>query len=206
MADFDVFLSHDDRGYAEPRWWQDLERPAPEEPRWPHPNRPRTNVDWYEAVAFTRWLTARLGLPEGSIRLPTELEWEKAARGEKGPVYPWGNEYQAGFANVDETYGEKRGPRYLEQATAVGVSPKDRSRFGVQDMAGNVWEWCLNKADDLEAVAPDTSGASRAVRGGSRVHDPGHARAVNRRRHLPVGRSEHRGFRLLSSVPIEPVR
>ena len=74
----------DDNGYAEPRWWQELNRPEPEASRWTQPNRPRTNVDWYEAVAFSRWLNARLGLPEGSIRLPTELEWEKAARGEKG--------------------------------------------------------------------------------------------------------------------------
>ena len=53
-------------------------------------------------MAFTRWLNARLELPEGSIRLPTELEWEKAARGERGLAYPWGEEYWSGFANVDD--------------------------------------------------------------------------------------------------------
>ena len=68
-AQYRTFL--DDGGYQETRWWRDLERPQPQEPRWPQPNRPRTNVDWYEAVAFGRWLNARLGLPEGSIRLPT---------------------------------------------------------------------------------------------------------------------------------------
>jgi formylglycine-generating enzyme required for sulfatase activity len=71
-AQYRTFI--DDGGYYEPLWWRDLECPKPEAPRWPQPNRPRTNVDWYEGVAFTRWLTARLGLPEGSIRLPTELE------------------------------------------------------------------------------------------------------------------------------------
>lgn len=114
-----------------PRWWTDLERPEPEQPRWPQPNRPQTNLDWYEAVAFTRWFNARLGLAEGSIRLPTELEWEweKAARGEQGLTYPWGNDYESGFANVDETE-TKQGPWYLKQTTAVGVGEHVRSTHG----------------------------------------------------------------------------
>ena len=77
-------------------------------------------------MVFGRWLNARLGLPEGSIRLPTELEWEKAARGEKGLGYPWGNEYQSGFANVDETYGEKKGPCPVSRARA-GLHQTNRS-------------------------------------------------------------------------------
>lgn len=64
---------------------------------------------WYEAVAFTRWLAAFFGVSEGSVRLPTEVEWEKAARGPEDLVYPWGNEYQSGFANIDETE-HKDGP------------------------------------------------------------------------------------------------
>ncbi|MGR9108232.1 MAG: formylglycine-generating enzyme family protein, partial [Gammaproteobacteria bacterium] len=69
-------------GYEEARWWKDLVKPKPEASRWPQANRPKTNVDWYEAVAFCRWLSAMLELKEDTIRLPTEQEWEKAARGE----------------------------------------------------------------------------------------------------------------------------
>jgi hypothetical protein len=197
----------DDGGYDEPRWWRDLERPEPASPRWPQANRPRTNVDWYEAVAFTRWLNARLGLPEGSIRLPTELEWEKVARGTEGRTYPWGAEYRSGFANVDETeYGTRKSGWHLEQTTAVGLYPHGRSPYGVEDLAGTVWEWCLNKYDDEEAVAPDTSDAPRAVRGGSWDDDPDAAGAGNRLGDPPRYRNVNQGFRLLSSVPVEPVR
>lgn len=58
-AQYQTFI--DDGGYDEPHWWTDLRRPEPQAPRWSQPNRPRTDVDWYECVAFTRWLNARLG-------------------------------------------------------------------------------------------------------------------------------------------------
>ena len=208
-AQYQCFI--DDGGYDEDRWWRDLERPEPAKPRWPQGNRPRTDVDWYEAVAFCRWLTARLALPEDSVRLPTELEWEKAARGEQGLDYPWGGEYRSGFANVDETdrYGiakSKAGPWFLEQTTAVGVYPHGRSPYGVEDLAGTVWEWCLNKFDDLDAMNADTSGASRALRGGSWYNHPRLARGVSRNGVHPGFRSGRGGFRVLSSVPIDAVR
>lgn len=60
----------DDGGYREARWWRDLKKPKPSKPTWQQANRPRTDVDRYGAVAFTRWLTAQLGLAEGAIRLP----------------------------------------------------------------------------------------------------------------------------------------
>lgn len=151
---FQTFI--DDGGYREDRWWRDLKRPDPEGPRWPQPNRPRTDVDWYEAVALTRWLTARLGLAEGSVRLPTEVEWEKAARGPKRLVYPWGDEYRSGFANIDETL-RNEGPWNLEQTTAVGMYPHGRSASGVEDLSGTVWEWCLNKSGQPDVSFADTS-------------------------------------------------
>jgi formylglycine-generating enzyme required for sulfatase activity len=107
---------------------------------------------------------------------------------------------------VDETYGDKKGPWYLEQTTAVGLYPQGRSPYGVEDLAGTVWEFCLNKYDDLAARAPDTSGASRAVRGGSWHYYPSFARAADRRIPRPDYRGGDGGLRLLSSVPIEPVR
>ncbi|WP_200284610.1 SUMF1/EgtB/PvdO family nonheme iron enzyme [Rhabdochromatium marinum] len=202
-AQYQTFI--DDRGYEEPRWWEDLKRPKRQDSTWPQSNRPRTDLDWYEAVAFTRWLNARLGLPEGSLRLPTELEWEKAARGEQGRIYPWGAKYRSGHANVDEK-GEDVGQWYLEQTTAVGLYPHGCSPYGVDDLAGNVWEWCLNKHDDVASIAPDKSGDRRALRGGSWIYDPDFARAIYRFRTPPGFRDLNGGFRLLSSVPIEPVR
>jgi len=195
-----------DNQQPERDWWRDLKRSKAAKPSWTQGNRPRTDVDWYEAVAFTRWLNARLGLPDGTLRLPTELEWEKAARGAQGLEYPWGQGYRAGYANVDER-GAGVGDWYLAQTTAVGLYPQGRSPYGVEDLAGTVWEWCLNKHEDLGAIAPDSSGASRAVRGGSWNYYPVDARAASRSWSLPGGRLGYfRGFRLLSSVPIAPVR
>lgn len=73
-AQYQTFI--DDDGYDDDRWWHGPEKPKPESSNWPQSNRPRTNVDWYEAVAFTRWLAVRLGLEIAAIRLPTEIEWE----------------------------------------------------------------------------------------------------------------------------------
>jgi hypothetical protein len=89
----------DPQGFANAEWWESLaERfEEPEEPARSEGNHPRETVSWYEAVAFCRWLSARVGLP---VRLPTEWEWEKAACGTDGRGYPWGDGYGAGFANI----------------------------------------------------------------------------------------------------------
>ncbi|MFM8441990.1 MAG: formylglycine-generating enzyme family protein, partial [Methylococcus sp.] len=196
---FQAFI--DDGGYQNNRWWRELRQPEPEASRWPQGNRPRTNVDWYEAVAFTRWLGERLGLPEGALRLPTETEWERAARGAAGRVYPWGNEYRPGYANVNETM-LKDGPWSLGQTTAVGLYPQGASPEGVEDLSGTVWEWCLNRYDDPDDTRVDASGDLRALRGGSWNYDPDMALASVRYRLPPAGRNINYGFRVLSSVPM----
>ena len=182
--------------------WKDLQQPKPKESTWPQGNRPRTDVDWYEANAFTRWLSAVSGM---EIRLPTEQEWEKAARGEHGLIYPWGNEYRSGFANIDEK-SSNVGPWYLQQTTAVGLYPEGRSPYQVEDMSGTVWEWCLNKYAQPDMTKADTSGDSRVVRGGSWINIQGYARADDRYWLNPDLRDSYRGFRVLSVVPIHAVR
>jgi len=94
-------------------------------------NHPVVNVDWYDARAFCQWLGAKTGL---AYRLPTEVEWEKAARGSSGLGWPWGNDFKAGKCN-----GQELGFR---GTTPVGMFPEGASPYGVMDMAGNVWEWC----------------------------------------------------------------
>jgi formylglycine-generating enzyme required for sulfatase activity len=180
-------------------WWKGLQQPEPEKSSWPQGNRPRTDVNWYEAVAYTRWLSAALGLQEGTIRLPTEAEWEKAARGEDGRAYPWGEDYQSGFANIDETLGGK-GRWNLDQTTAVGLYPQGRSPYGVEDMAGTVWEWCWNEHGQPEVVGSKNGDRPRVLRGGSWINNSDNARANNRNRNDPDNRNNNIGFRLLSSA------
>ncbi len=108
---FQAFVDAPD-GFRNDEWWRGLaERETePGGQTWPIANRPREKVTWYAAVAFCRWLNARLPFAlrergpggEGIIRLPTEQEWEKAARGVDRRGYPWGNGYRSGYANVNE--------------------------------------------------------------------------------------------------------
>jgi len=185
-------------GYRDERWWADLVRPQPAESSWSHSNRPRANVDWYEAVAFGRWLSAQRG---DEVRLPTEEEWERAARGRGGRDYPWSQAYRTGYANVDELRGGA-GKWYLQRTTAVGVYPYAASVEGVLDLAGNVWEWCLNKYYHSEQITADTSGDKRVLCGGSWGDDPRSARGSWRREFLADYRGDFHGFRLVSSAPI----
>jgi formylglycine-generating enzyme required for sulfatase activity len=173
-------------------------RQSPKESPWSQANRPRATVSWYEAVAFCRWLSQQLGY---EVRLPTEQEWEMAARSSDGREYPWGVGYRTGYANVDEK-NMKAGPSNLKQITAVGLYPQGASPYGIMDMAGNVLEWCLNKYDTPEDTAIDKTKESRVLRGGSWLFDPEDARAAYRFRNLPGFRSHDGGFRVVCVSPI----
>ena len=196
-AQFQAFVD-DPEGYRDPHWWDRLaERfEQPEAPWWSYTNHPRETVNWYEAVAFCAWLSDRFGT---KISLPTEQEWEKAARGTDGNEYPWGNDYISGYANINETSGNA-GKHYLQQTTAVGLYPQGRSPYGVMDLAGNVWEWCLNKYDEPE----DTSIGGkypRVLRGGSWSFNQVYARATVRHVNVPGLRSSIIGFRVCCLSP-----
>lgn len=195
---FEAFLNAQD-GYTDDRWWAGLANPdrRSQSPRWSEPNHPRETVSWYEAMAFCSWLSHRLGF---EVRLPTEKEWERAARGTDGREYPWGNGYKAGFANINEKHG-KVGPDYLQRTSAVGIYPQGASVEGVMDLAGNVWEWCLNEYANPKRT--QRSGTDpRALRGGSWSFDRVDARAAFRLVFHPFGRFVGIGFRVVSSSPI----
>lgn len=197
-AQYDAFL-HAPDGYADDRWWAGLTDPdrRGERPRWSEPNHPRERVSWYEAMAFCAWLSHRLGF---AVRLPAEEEWERAARGTDGREYPWGNGYKAGFANINETY-KKAGPHYLEQTSAVGIYPQGASAEGAMDLAGNVWEWCVN--EHAKPKRTQRSGTEpRVLRGGSWFNHQDYARAAYRLAYHPDLRGGHFGFRVVCSSPI----
>ena len=181
-------------GYQSNEWWEGLRKPnSPPSHHWTEGNRPVESVDWYESIAFCRWLSAHTGK---EIRLPTEQEWEKGARGTDGREYPWGNVYQIGFANINETYYDSMisklfSPKrfYLRQTTAVGIYPQGQSPYGLMDMAGNIWEWCLNEYD--------ASGTSRVLRGDAWINDARDVRSAPRLYSTPGIRNYDVGFRLV---------
>ncbi|MCP5191426.1 MAG: SUMF1/EgtB/PvdO family nonheme iron enzyme, partial [Pseudomonadales bacterium] len=176
------------------------------EQRFPFANHPRENVSWYQAMAFCRWLTARLHageLPAGEltgdvgqyeITLPHEYEWEVAARWLNSDVfdrlYPWGPEFDAAKANTAEGG--------IRQTTAVGIYPAGQNAtLGLYDLSGNVWEWCRNKYKDPDDEAVDGSNAWRVLRGGSWGYGADDARAAYRDGNNPAARSGISGFRLV---------
>jgi formylglycine-generating enzyme required for sulfatase activity len=165
------------------------------------PNHPRVNVTWYEAYAFCQWLSKQHPDYKGA-RLPTEAEWEKAARGTDGRRYSWGDEFDAGRCNTDETG--------IGQTSAVGMFPSGASPYGALDLSGNVWEWTTSNwgesysepdfkypynPDDGRDDVSAGSRVLRVLRGGSFINDQRYARAAFRDRNRPFDRYFFNGFR-----------
>ncbi len=172
---------------TQPSYWNDK--------KWNTLTHPVVGVSWYEAEAFSKW---------ANCRLPSEAEWEKAARGSSigsgdGRKYPWGDEKpNKNLANYGSLFGGK--------TTPVGnYSPAGDSPYGCVDMAGNVWEWCANWFDVYpggdESVSDRFGEKYKVLRGGSWYLSNVNLRVANRYSNLPDLTYDNFGFRCLLSLP-----
>jgi len=196
-AQYGRFLA--EAGHREPPRWSDA--------RFSGPEQPVVTVSWDDARAFCRWLGGRAGL---EVDLPTEARWERAARGEDGRRYPWGDE------EPDETrvvFGRSRDKGTTEP---VGSRPAGRGAYGHLDLAGNVWEWCLDDCDTgayarragevVEDPRCRVEGqGSRIGRGGSWLNAAESLRSAFRYWRPAGGRLDNIGFRVCAA-PASTVR
>ncbi len=170
-------------------------------------NLPVENVSWEDVQEFIRQLNVKEG--SGHYRLPTEAEWEYAARGSDGRIYPWKGDFDPERLKFCDPNCQSwwKWPFGKKTTTApVGSYPNGQSPFGVHDMAGNVWEWVQDwfgpyTADAALNPAGPSSGVERVCRGGGwRDQAEEFFRMTHRRRCPPRDRSDDRGFRLFRDI------
>ncbi|MCA9992704.1 MAG: SUMF1/EgtB/PvdO family nonheme iron enzyme, partial [Anaerolineales bacterium] len=170
--------------FHQPEFWDDS--------RFNHPAQPVVGVSWFEAQAYCAWLAAQTGQ---AYRLPTEVEWEAAARGRAGRAYAYGQAYDAAHCNTFESH--------IRRTTPVGVYPGGQTPEGIADLSGNVWEWTSSEyrpyrydpADGREEL--EDAAARRVLRGGSWSDDADLAPAASRVSFTPAYRGGNFGFRLV---------
>jgi formylglycine-generating enzyme required for sulfatase activity len=162
---------------------------------------PVVDISWEAADALAAWR---------GCRLPTEAEWEFAARGTDGRQYPWGDDPDLSKTNGDDGVGPFTVPDGSKDGFAglapVGMFPEGASPFGVLDMAGNVWEW----VEDWYAPYPDSAvtdyhgpddGERKVLRGGSYIASMPNHRTFHRAYRPPTGFADDMGFRCVRSYP-----
>ncbi len=166
---------------------------------------PVVYVSHLDAVKYCLWLSTR---ERKKYRLPSEAEWEYAARGTDGRKYPWGNhEHRGDLANFADrntvfAWSDRDIDDGYPESSPVGAFPFGASPFGIEDLAGNVWEWCLDYFEPYRGVAKvnphgPTSGAKRVMRGGSWKSRFGSLRATCRNSNVPNYSCNDLGFRIV---------
>ena len=173
-------------GVNSPSDWKAMNQPA-------YQKRPVANVDWADAAAYCKW---------AGKRLPTEAEWEKAARGTDGRLYPWGNDPPT---QRQANYGKTKSNNHGALAP-VGTLEDGKSPYGIYDMAGNVWEWVSDwYGDDYYRSSPSqnptgpSSGESKVLRGGSWDSSQQQLRSTLRYFHRSGHRHKDYGFRCVKT-------
>jgi formylglycine-generating enzyme required for sulfatase activity len=188
---YEMFLQAQEK-YREPRFWRDRKYNQPEQPV--------VGMSWLEAREFCRWLSERSGR---RIELPTEAQWERAARGDDGRKYPWGDQ------EPDETRAHY-GKYWEDVPLPVGSLPAGRGPYGHLDLAGNVWELCRDEwrkyaykkqgglavALEVPGKLDGNPGEGRACRGGSLGVEPSDLRSAHRGRVRADDRFPLVGFRV----------
>jgi formylglycine-generating enzyme required for sulfatase activity len=154
---------------------------------------PVTDVSWDDAGAYAKW---------AGLSLPTEAQWEKAARGPKGLVYPWGDEWDKDKCRNSANKGN-------DTTATVWEYPNGTGGYGTMQQSGNVWEWCADwyeadyygKSPAKDPEGPN-GGSDRVIRGGDwNGDDASIFRGANRGYRGPAHRNDFRGFRLVRNSP-----
>ena len=204
-AEFALFIQAG--GYEDDQWWEPeaasdwLRGEKSRQPwRWndpefSNPAQPVVGINWYEARAYCVWLATQ---SKTSFRLPTEAEWEAAARGKQGRRYAYGSKFDAARSNTFESH--------IGRTTPVGIFPEGETPEGIADLCGNVWEWTSSAylgypyEWSLEREDPArTDVQDRVLRGSSWDHDQDFVRAVYRDWSSPKYRDYSIGFRVVSA-------
>lgn len=208
---FKSFVLAED-GYSCDKWWTEAglewrdQNSVPPTLDYLSKNMPQNCVTWYEALAFCRWISDKT---KTIIRLPSEAEWEYAAKGTKNYQFVWGNELELNHANVKENN--------LNSPSPVGcfLSPvKGHDNVNIYDMNGNIWEWCSSIVEDDQGnkfTYPYNANDGReneelgdhyfrATRGGYYGGEWMYARNCYRGRDIPSLRAERQGFRVVREI------